>query len=132
MYSKQPIQDIFKSIHEAREKKSLSNLYDVIIPNNYGSGYHGSYSNVFNINGYSYKLRIEGHGPNNREHYNILKAGVGHLDRFSNYSKRTDYDSGYYAGFYMVGNDRNNLITIGAKSQESLLYLKSLYHMYKR
>ena len=131
--SKQPIQDIFKAVHIANSKEELRNLYDVIVPNNYGSGYRGSYSKILSIDGYNYKLRIHGYSSyESRNYYDIYKMGFGYLDRFSKFTKTPNYDSGYAEGFYMTGYERNYLITIGSNSVEGFHNLKIIFNKYKR
>jgi len=86
------------------------------------------YKNKLTINGYDYLIRVAGYSSTiNQSYYNVYQMGFGYLDRFSKYRKTNMFNGGYYQGFYMIGYERNYLITIGAKRTEAYNYLKKLY-----
>ncbi len=126
--SSKPVQDIFEAIHTARENGNLDNLYDVIVPNGYGSGIYNNYSKELTIGGHEFKLRVHGFSDRVSEsYYDIYQAGFGYLDRFSSYTPSPKFNGGYYQGFFMTGYDRQYFITIGANSNSGYEYLKNLY-----
>ena len=127
-----PIQDIFQAFHTAKANGDLSNLYDIIIPNGYGSGIYNTYSEILTINGYDYKLRAHGYSKNVQEsYYDIYQVGFGYLDRFSKYKPSALYNGGYYEGFFITGYDRQYFITIGANTSAGYKYLRKLFYSYE-
>ena len=127
-----PIQDIFQAFHTAKANGDLSNLYDIIIPNGYGSGIYNTYSEILTINGYDYKLKAHGYSKNVQEsYYDIYQVGFGYLDRFSKYKPSALYNGGYYEGFFITGYDRQYFITIGANTSAGYKYLRKLFYSYE-
>ncbi|QTD36394.1 hypothetical protein JL193_09500 [Polaribacter batillariae] len=130
--SKNKIKEILKTFKEANRNKKLSNLFDIIEPNDYADGIYNEFSEELTLNEHKYKLRVKGYNVNdfskNKSYYKIFKAGFGYLDRFSSFKPSPQYNSGYYRGFYLTGNERNYLITIGAKTTAGYNYLKKIYN----
>jgi hypothetical protein len=134
--TKSPIEDIFRRIQYLNDRGKLQSLNDIIIPNGYGKntpmGPH--YHKRISISGYTYDLRISPYSSsgNQRYFYDVFDLGFGHLDRFSEYPKTKDYNSGYSYGFYLTGYERNVLIQIGANNVSAYDYLRLIFHNQNR
>lgn len=128
--SKNPVYDLFGAISYANSSGQLQNIADVVMDNNYANIQipEPRYKKVLEMNGHKIEVRVTGQSSTSKGYYDIYQMGFGHLDRFTDYAKTTNYNMGYYQGFFMTGYERNYLITIGVRTNAAFNYLKNLYY----